>query len=200
MLYRATPTRRTAHHAADHGQADSAHSQSEHGLEAVHVGHGHGHAADADEGSRFNLLAFLNPTMASSFLIGFGGGGVVSRLSGAGAVPSIACAGVSGSLLYYYAHWLIMRVFAAAQASSHTRLDDLLGRPATVIAPIEGTHAGMVALVVGGSRQTFRALSSEGEVIPVGTSVRVRRVKRDTVLVTRNDASGEASFQPPASL
>ncbi len=175
--------------------------------EATHVTPGHdmggavdhAHTTDHGHGQHFNLLAFLNPTMASSFLIGFGGGGVLSRVSGAGVLPSMACAGVSGSLLYWYARWLIVRVFGAAQASSHTRRADLVGLCGTVIAPIEGSRPGMITLIIAGSRQTFRAVSSDGMAIPVGSAVRIRHASRDAVIVSRVDAFSSSRQGPPAT-
>lgn len=123
--------------------------------------------------------------MMSCFLVGFGGAGVLSRLSGAGFLPSLACGGVSGSMLYYYAWWLIVRVFGGAQASSHVRRSDLVGVRAEVMAPIAGTRPGMIAYTVAGQRQTARAIAEAGEELPVGTSVRIRKLSRDTAEVVR---------------
>jgi membrane protein implicated in regulation of membrane protease activity len=132
-----------------------------------------------------NVLAFLNPTMASSFLIGLGGGGVLSRVSGAGALPSLACASVGGGLCYYWAWWLIVRFFGGAQLSSHTRRTDLVGVRAQVTAPIEGSRPGMIAFTIAGSRQTARAITSEDDTITVGSAVRIRRINKDAVVVSR---------------
>lgn len=149
--------------------------------DAAHADHGthHGHSGGA------NLLAFLNPTMLSGFFIGFGGGGVLSRVSGAGALPSLACAGLGGGLLYAYVRWLILRVFVAANASSHTRSGELVGRTGTVGVAVGKERTGMVTLIVGGSRESFRALSDSDETIPAGAEVRVRAVNRGTLIVTR---------------
>ncbi|NUQ71455.1 MAG: hypothetical protein HUU17_11630 [Chthonomonadales bacterium] len=160
------------HADVDHGAGH--HDAGDHGVD-THRGPGHG----------INLLAFLNPTMISCFLVGFGGAGVLSRLSGAGFLPSLACGGVSGSMLYYYAWWLIVRVFGGAQASSHVRRSDLVGVRAEVMAPIAGTRPGMIAYTVAGQRQTARAIAEAGEELPVGTSVRIRKLSRDTAEVVR---------------
>jgi len=133
----------------------------------------------------FNPWAFLNPTMVSSFLIGFGGAGVLSRGTGAGSLVSIACAGVTGSLLYSYTRWIIVRLFGGAQASSHTRTAQLVGLRGVAITPITADRPGMIALTAGGSRQTFRALAEDAETIPTGTEVCIRRVERDKVWVAR---------------
>lgn len=168
----------------DVGTADAGVGHTVAAGEGISADHAHDIGHDVSHGSHVNLLALLNPTMASSFLIGLGGGGVLSRISGAGALPSLACAGVGGGLFYYYAWWLIVRFFGGAQASSHTRRVEMVGVRATVTAPIEGSKPGMVAFTIAGARQSFRAITYEGDAIPVGAKVRIRRVTKDAVLVT----------------
>lgn len=156
----------------EHGTADAG-GVSSHG---DHGHHGNGH---------LNVWAFLNPTMASSFLIGFGGGGVISRITGAGVLPSMACAGLCGGLLYSYVWWIITKFFGGAQASSHTRRSQLVGLQGTSLTSIRSDRPGMIAVVVTGSRETFRAVSSQEDEIPPGVPVQICHVERDKVWVTR---------------
>lgn len=179
------------HEASDLGHSGASHAHHVAGPHSPHHGH---HGGEGHHASHFSLWALLNPTMVSGFLLGFGGGGVLSRVTGAGILPSIACAGLGGSLLYGSARWLIVHVFGGAQASSHTRRMEIVGCRGTVVAPIAGNRPGMIAITLGGSRQTFRAISAGGEEISTGTCVRVRRVARDAVVVSPlNSAPGEAA-------
>jgi len=166
---------------ADMGQ-EAGHAADGHATGDSHAEHGHHHGGDHHV---FNPWAFLNPTMVSSFLIGFGGAGVLSRGTGAGSLVSIACAGVTGSLLFSYTRWIIVRLFGGAQASSHTRTAQLVGLRGVAITPIAPDRPGMIALTIGGSRQTFRALAEDAETISTGTEICIRRVERDKVWVTR---------------
>lgn len=182
----------------DAGHVDLGHDAGDPGYHAGDLGHdpsgadaGHadvGHAGHADHGApvkHVNILAFLNPTMASSFLVGFGGVGVLSRVTGAGMLPSMAYAGLGGGIFYYSAWWTIVRFFGGAQSSSHTRRRDLIGVRATVTAPIEGSRPGMIAYTLAGSRQVRRAVTYENESLPVGEAVRIRRLTGDSALVSR---------------
>lgn len=131
------------------------------------------------------VAANLSPMSVAGFLIGFGGGGAAARALGSGPAASAlyACAGGMG--LYWMAWSLITRFFGGAQASSHFCQEDAVGLRATVIAPIEGARPGMIACVIAGTRQRVRAVSDEEEVIPVGCTVRIRRIERETAHVTR---------------
>lgn len=183
-----------AAHASMDGSADLGHgggaemgheagpSADGHAATDTHAHHGHHAGGDHHV---FNPWAFLNPTMVSSFLIGFGGAGVLSRGTGAGSLVSIAFAGVAGSLLYSYTRWIIVRLFGGAQASSHTRTAQLVGLRGVAVTQIAPDRPGMIAVTVGGSRQTFRALAQDPETIPTGTEVCIRRVERNKVWVTR---------------
>jgi membrane protein implicated in regulation of membrane protease activity len=120
-------------------------------------------------------------------LVGVGGGGVLSRLGGAGVGTSLLFAAGGGAGLYYTSWWIICRFFGGAQSSSHGREQDICGIIGKVTAPIMGQSAGTVCITHMGSRQSFRAVADGDELIAVGASVRVRRVEKGTAHVIAMD-------------
>jgi hypothetical protein len=87
------------------------------------------------------------------------------------------------------AYLFIFKFVGASQASSHYREDDVLGLRGQVTAPIRGSQPGMVACVVAGRRQQFRAITEEEEPIPMGAAVRIRTIHNNTAKVIRIDSS-----------
>jgi membrane protein implicated in regulation of membrane protease activity len=167
------------------GGADAGHAETADAGGEAHSGEhgaGHGHH-DAAPGVK--LLSFLSPILATGFLVGFGGTGVLARLAKMPPIPSLAWAAAGGAMLYYVAWWVIHDVFGGAQASSHTRRGDLVGHSGRVTAPIEGLRPGMICLVIAGSRQSVPAITDEGVAIPVGATVRIRRISGTTAVVAR---------------
>jgi membrane protein implicated in regulation of membrane protease activity len=166
---------------------------SGHSLEATHGHHGHDgghleHDGGVEEGiGRASLLAYINPMTLMGLLVGVGGGGVLSRLGGAGVGSSLLFAAGGGASLYYTSWWIICRFFGGAQSSSHGREQDICGIVGKVTAPIMGQSAGTVCITHMGARQSFRAVADGDELIAVGASVRVRRVEKGTAHVIALD-------------
>lgn len=148
----------------------------------AHLPHSHG-SHEGDEGEGTGIAAYLNPMIISAFLFGFGGVGVAARLMHLALPVASVCAAIGGFSLYWVAGAVIVRMFAAAQATSHNRRDDLVGLCGKVTAPISPDHPGMIAYTTSGSRQSLRAIS-EGETIGTGATVRIRRVDKSTAVVT----------------
>jgi membrane protein implicated in regulation of membrane protease activity len=181
------------HH--DASAVDAGHAgPAAHGDALAHAHHADAHHADAhhhaegeEGGDRFSLFAYLNPMSVAGFLLGFGGAGTVSRLLGVHPLASLLYAFASGWGMWLLAYLIITRVFGAAGGTSHNRQEDLIGLRGHVTAPIEGTHAGMVCYVISGTRQQVRAVTDDGETIPVGAQVRIRRIEANTAYVYRID-------------
>lgn len=85
------------------------------------------------------------------------------------------------------AYMIITRFFGASEGSSHNKREELVGTRAQVTALITGATPGMVTYVVGGSRQSLRAVTDDEEPIPVGATVRIRRIESHTARVIRID-------------
>jgi hypothetical protein len=166
---------------AAHGDASS-HLDSSHHADLHHGDHGdHGDAAS--ESGKFSLLQYFSPMSVAGFLLGFGGLGVISRMLGAGGLFSTLNGMAGGMGLWLIAYLIIVRVFAQSGGTSHTRREAIIGRQAQVTAPIMGSRPGMICYTIAGTRQTVRAITEEGQTIPVGASVRIRRIDASTAFV-----------------
>jgi len=167
-----------ASHASQAGHVDSAHH------------HGDSHQQLESEGGRFNVFQYLNPMSVAGFLLGFGGGGIVSGLlfPGGSSGARLVSGALSGWALWLIAYLIATRLFGDAEGTSHNRREDVIGLRATVNAPISGLRPGMVSYVVGGTRQSLRAVTDDEESIPVGAQVRIRRITNNTANVMRIDS------------
>ena len=176
----------SGHGATAHAHAPIAHGHGDAGHSGHNVDQAH-HAELNDVGSKLNLLQYLNPLSVASFLLGFGGVGVVVRMIGFHQKASILCALAAGWGLWLVSWWIVTRVFGAAEGTSHNTWDDVIGLRAQVTVPIEGLKSGTVAYVVGGTRQTAKAISEDDELIPTGATVRIKRIENHTATVSRVD-------------
>lgn len=167
-----------------HGHADGTHTESRGDLAHLHP---HADHAIDGEGGGFNLLQYLNPMSVAGFLLGFGGAGFLSHTLGAHTTASLLFAGAGGWGLWLMAYLIVTRVFARAGGTSHNKREDIVGLRANVIAPITGAQPGTVSYIVGGTRQSLRAISEDEELIPVGSTVRIRKVDANTAHVMRID-------------
>ena len=175
------------------GHVDAAHGHAGHG----HAGHGDSadhtigrqhleiHAHGDDGG--FNLLQYLNPMSVAGFLLGFGGVGLASRTLGAHPLAALLYGAAGGWGLWLVAYLIITRMFGAAGGTSHIRREELVGAWAHVTAPIAGAQPGMISYTIAGTRQSIRAITDEGEAIPTGTRVRIRKIDNNTAHVLRMD-------------
>jgi hypothetical protein len=164
---------------ADVASADALHLDSSHpaGLQHVHQGD------TSSESGKGSILQYFSPMSIAGFLLGFGGLGVISRLLGAGGLFSTLNGVVGGLGLWLIAYLIIVRLFAHSGGTSHTRREAIVGRQAQVTAPIFGSRLGMVSYTIAGTRQTMRAVTEEGQTIPVGANVRIRRIDSSTAFV-----------------
>jgi membrane protein implicated in regulation of membrane protease activity len=137
------------------------------------------------DGGGFNIFQYLNPMSVAGFLLGFGGTGVASRILGANSGAATMCGLAGGGGLWLIAYMVITRFFGASEGTSHNKREELVGSRAHVTAPIVGSTPGMVSYVVGGTRQSLRAVTDDEEPIPVGATVRIRRIESHTARVIR---------------
>src|SRR5687767_4167663 len=175
-------------HAGDlgaHGGGDASIAMSaDHG----DLGVDHGHGANGDAGHHhFSLLTFLSPLQVASFFFGFGALGVLTRIQKMALIPSAGYAAIGGLLTWAAAYLILTQMFGKSQGTSHSRREEMIGLRAQVIAPIAGERPGMVAYTVAGTRQSLPAITEDEEPIPMGATVRIRKVRGNTASVVRID-------------
>jgi membrane-bound ClpP family serine protease len=122
-------------------------------------------------------LSPLSPTVISTFLTGFGGGGMLANsyfgLSlGRGVVVAI----LTGIVLSAGTFGVLAILFRNTQAGSEFELGDMVGRSVEVITPIPANGTGEVAVVVKGTRVNGPARSVDGKPISRRTPVTIVRV------------------------
>jgi membrane-bound ClpP family serine protease len=122
-------------------------------------------------------LSPLSPVVISTFLTGFGGGGLLANSYfqlpvGAGVLVAIA----SGALLSGGTFGVLCLLFRNTQAGSEFSLEDSVGKVVQIITPIPENGTGEIALVAKGTRVNGPARSVDGKAIPRNTPVTVVQV------------------------
>ena len=150
----------------------------------LHVGDvGGDHDFHHDAGGEAGPSIFSSRIIAS-FIAAFGFGGTVGRYVGFGFPASSAVGIVSGVVLaavvFKFAELLYRQ-----QVSSEVRMTSLVGVVAEVVVTIPEGHLGQVSVSAAGERSTHIARSLDGKAIPQGTSVVIRELRGDYVVVER---------------
>ncbi|MCP5523071.1 MAG: NfeD family protein [Verrucomicrobiales bacterium] len=122
--------------------------------------------------------SILSPTSLACFLTAFGAFGMIfSRVEvTSSAWLSAPLAVVGGILVAGAVLWVLTLVFQKTQASSESKVGDLVGRAATIITPIPADGVGEIAYVDGGSRYNAPARSEGGKPVPGGEKVYITRI------------------------
>lgn len=137
----------------------------------------------------------LSPTVLSTFLTGFGGGGLLANSYfilplGKGVVVAI----LTGIALSGGTFGVLTLLFRNTQAGAEFSLDEMVGRDVQIITPIPENGTGEVALVVKGTRISGPARSVDGKAIGRDRPVTVVRVVGNVYYVQN---SLTASDNPP---
>lgn len=142
-------------------------------------GHDVSHAADGEGGP-----SIFSSRIIASFISAFGFGGTIGRYLEFGYPVSSAFGIVSGvvlaSIVLKFAQILYSR-----QASSEVKMTTLVGMTAEVAIGIPEGHLGQISLSAAGERSMHIARSRDGKAIPQGTSVVIRELRGDYVVVER---------------
>ncbi len=144
----------------------------------------------------------LSPTVLSTFLTGFGGGGMLANSyfqlpMGKGVVVAI----LTGFVLSAGTFGVLTLLFRNTQAGSEFSLDDMVGRVVQIITPIPEDGTGEVAIIVKGTRISGPARSVDGRAIGRKTPVTVVRVVGNVYYVQSQLAASDidhASGKPAA--
>jgi len=143
---------------------------------AGHLFGGHDVAVHMDVGTDLPLSP-LSPTVISTFLTGFGGGGMLANsYFGLSRGKGVVVAILTGVLLSGGTFGVLAILFKNTQAGSEYAIADMVGRIVQVITPIPENGTGEVAVVVKGTRINGPARSADGKGIPKNTPVTIMRV------------------------
>jgi membrane protein implicated in regulation of membrane protease activity len=142
-------------------------------------GHDVAHAADGEGGP-----SILSSRIIASFVAAFGFGGTIGRYLDLGYPASSAFGIVSGVVLASVV-FKFAEILYAQQASSEVKMTSLVGMTAEVAIAIPEGHVGQISLSAAGERSMHIARSRDGKAIPEGTSVVIRELRGDCVVVER---------------
>ena len=142
-------------------------------------GHDVSHAADGEGGP-----SIFSSRIIASFISAFGFGGTIGRYLEFGYPVSSAFGIVSGVVLASIV-LKFAQVLYSQQASSEVKMTTLVGMTAEVAIAIAEGHLGQISLSAAGERSMHIARSRDGKAIPQGTSVVIRELRGDYVVVER---------------
>jgi membrane protein implicated in regulation of membrane protease activity len=142
-------------------------------------GHDVSHAADGEGGP-----SIFSSRIMASFVAAFGFGGTIGRYLEFGYPVSSAFGIVSGVVLASIV-LKFAQILYSQQASSEVKMTSLVGMTAEVAIAISEGHLGQISLSAAGERSMHIARSRDGKAIPQGTSVVIRELRGDYVVVER---------------
>jgi membrane protein implicated in regulation of membrane protease activity len=142
-------------------------------------GHDVSHAADGEGGP-----SIFSSRIIASFISAFGFGGTIGRYLEFGYPASSAFGIVSGVVLASVV-LKFAQILYSQQASSEVKMTSLVGMTAEVAIAIPEGHLGQISLSAAGERSMHIARSRDGKAIPEGTSVVIRELRGDYVVVER---------------
>jgi hypothetical protein len=143
----------------------------------------------------------LSPTVLSTFLTGFGGGGLLANSYfqlplGKGVIVAI----LTGIALSGGTFGVLTLLFRNTQAGAEYSLEDMVGRMVQIITPIPENGTGEVAIIVKGTRIAGPARSVDGKAIGRSTPVTVVRVVGNVYYVQGQLVSSDAQgTRPPGT-
>ncbi len=152
-----------------------------------HVDGSGGHVeAGADMSDMPGVSAF-SPTVLASFVMAFGGFGIIFHQIPATHSPwfSGPLAVLGGVVASATLLWLLRQLFRKTQSSSESKVASLAGLIATIVSPIPEHGVGEIAYVQAGTRYTAPARAENGVAVAAGQSVKITRVVGSQFYVTQ---------------
>ena len=135
-----------------------------------------GHDVHMDVGTDLPMSP-LSPTVISTFLTGFGGGGLIANsYLGLPVGKGVLMAILTGILLSGGTYTILLLLFRGTQAGAEYSSDEMLGRTVQIITPIPENGTGEIAIVIKGTRVNGPARSLDGKAVPRGAPVVVEKV------------------------
>jgi membrane protein implicated in regulation of membrane protease activity len=169
------------HHAGDigGGGADMGHDYG-----GGHEAGGHGEAFAAGTEAE-PAIAPISPATISVFLTVFGGVGIIlTSLAKMNLFLSLPLSAAAGFLVAGLVFVMFYYLFTKVQASSETRMVEVIGLTGEVTVPIPAGGVGEVAYTCRGARLVSSARTEEGAEVPRHTAVRIARQVGSTLYVT----------------
>jgi len=142
-------------------------------------GHDISHAADGEGGP-----SIFSSRIIASFIAAFGFGGTIGRYLSFG-YPASSAVGIVSGIVLASVVFKFAEILYSQQASSEVRMTRLVGMTAEVAIAIPEGHLGQISLSAAGERSMHIARSRDGKAIPQGTSVVIRELRGDYVVVER---------------
>ncbi len=142
-------------------------------------GHDVGHAADGEGGP-----SIFSSRIIASFIAAFGFGGTIGRYLEFG-YPASSAFGILSGIVLASVVFKFAEILYSQQASSEVKMTSLIGMTAEVAIAIPEGHLGQISLSAAGERSMHIARSRDGKAIPQGTSVVIRELRGDYVVVER---------------
>ncbi len=150
-----------------------------------------GHDVHMDVGTDLPLSP-LSPTIISTFLTGFGGGGMLANsYLGLSVGRGVLVAILTGILLSGGTYTILFVMFRNTQAGAEFSTEELVGRVVEVITPIPQNGIGEIALVVKGMRVNGPARSLCGKAISRNTPVVIEKVVGNVYYVREEIPQGQ---------
>jgi membrane-bound ClpP family serine protease len=152
---------------------------------AGHLFGGGDHSIDGHMDAGTDLpISPLSPTVISTFLTGFGGGGLLAHSYfqlpvGKGVLVAI----LAGSLLSGSTFVVLSLLFRETQGGSEFSLEDMVGQVVQIITPIPENGVGEIVLLAKGTRINGPARAADGKAIPRNAPVEIVRVVGNTCYV-----------------
>jgi len=170
-----------AHHGVDVAGHDLSGAEAGHDIGDAHVAD---LAHDTDIGSEH--ISPFKPLTIATFLVGFGGLGLISQLGlGMSPVGSLFVAGPGAVAVAAIEFVAFVKLVIRAQSSSEATFYDTLGSEAEVTVAIPESGMGQVAYHVKGFRYQAPARSEDGTAIPQGDRVRIVKCDGNVYTVRR---------------
>ncbi len=149
-----------------------------------------GHDVHMDVGTDLPLSP-LSPTVISTFLTGFGGGGMLATsYLGLSVGKGVLVAILTGILLSGGTYTILLVMFRNTQAGAEFSTDEMVGRVVEVITPIPEQGIGEIAIVVKGTRVNGPARSLCGKAISRSTPVVIEKVVGNVYYVREETSQG----------
>ncbi len=150
------------------------------------VTHDTGQIVDATD-ERRRAFSACSPTIVSSFMAGFGVGGLVLQRGYQWDQGSLLPAAGGGLAFAYVLMAVFNKLTAAASGSSHAMVRELIGAQAEVTTPIGADLPGEIAYVLKGSRFSRSAHSADGRAIARGQKVTIEAIEGNKTYVLKTD-------------
>jgi hypothetical protein len=140
-----------------------------------------GHDVGGDHGSGPSILS---SRILSVFVTAFGSFGAIGIHMGYGVGTSTAM-GFGGGIVFAAVLYAFASFLFSQQASSHTRINDLIGRVGEVSVAIPKGGLGQIRCTLGDTVVEKIARSADGEAIPANVLINVDQIVGETVVVHR---------------